>query len=195
MCPVVVRFSASPGVAGPGAARARRRPRAARRRFGQATPRRRSPASRAPAAVRRRGPAFRPGRGWFCPCLGFGPGAFRAPSARLPRAFRRETPRKARPAGFRSSARAGRCQLEPPGVRRVRSCCANCAGTGPATHRHGDRRREPQRARTTLGSRRASRGVISVASPAETTLGLRKAPDAKRPEPAGSQQRALAPSL
>ena len=80
MCPVVVQFSAFLGVVGPGAARARRRPRAARRRSGQAVPRRRSPASLAPAAARRREPTFRPGRAGFAFALIW----VAVPSARLP---------------------------------------------------------------------------------------------------------------
>ena len=93
MCPVVVKFSAFLGVVGPGAARARRRPRAARRCSGQATPRRCSPASRAPATARRRGPTFRPGRAGFALALVLAP----VPSAHLPRGFR--TPSAGKPSG------------------------------------------------------------------------------------------------
>ena len=132
---------------------------------------------------------FHPGSGWFRPCLGFGFGAFRAPSARLPRAFRRKTPRKARPAGFRAFVRACPCQLGPP--EGARSRCANCAGTGPAARSPQGRRPTARRAASAHHAglpTSQSRRPPWPARP-KRPLGLRKAPDATCSAPGQSFRR------
>ena len=116
MCPVVWHFWAFLRVAGRRAARARRRPRPARRHFGQAAPWWRSRASRTPAAARRRGPTLRPGRAGFSLVLVLAP----VPSTRLPRSFRAPCAGKlpGRP-GNASSALPGRSGVGPPWVAGV----------------------------------------------------------------------------
>ena len=72
-----------------------------------------------------------PWSGWFCPRLGFGFGAFRAPSAHLRRAFRRKTSGKAQPAVSCRPLALGPAARTVPPARLPRGFRAPSAGKRP----------------------------------------------------------------